>query len=283
MTEKDRRRLDQLLVEQGLFPSREKARTAIMAGLVQVDGRRADKPGMSVAPGAALEVRGDTLPYVSRGGLKLAKALEVFAIPVGGRAAIDVGASTGGFTDVLLRYGARLVYAVDVGYGQLAWKLRQDPRVVVLERTNIRHLDPERLSERPTLATVDTAFISVRLFLGHLLSLLQHPADLVILVKPQFEAGRSEVGKKGVVRQPAVHRRVLSEVATAAAAAGACCAGLDFSPVAGPEGNLEFLLHLRTGAGWTGAEPAPLPDDWEERVARVVEEAHAALDRGGKA
>ncbi|HHW15464.1 MAG TPA: TlyA family RNA methyltransferase [Firmicutes bacterium] len=279
----ERRRLDQLLVERGLFPSRERARGAIMAGLVEVDGRRADKPGTPVAPEAAIQVRGETLPYVSRGGLKLAKALEVFGIRVEGRVAIDVGASTGGFTDVLLRHGARLVYAVDVGYGQLAWKLRQDPRVVVLERTNIRHLNPALLPEAPDLATVDTAFISVRVFLGHLLSLLRHPADLVTLVKPQFEAGRAEVGKKGVVRQPAVHRRVLVEVAEAAAARGAYCAGLSFSPVAGPEGNLEFLMHLRTGDGGTAAGPAPLPPGLESLVAKVVEEAHLAVGRAGKA
>jgi 23S rRNA (cytidine1920-2'-O)/16S rRNA (cytidine1409-2'-O)-methyltransferase len=269
-------------MERGLFPSRERARGAIMAGLVEVDGRRVDKAGTPVDPDAAVNVKGNAVPYVSRGGLKLAKALEVFGVSVAGRVAIDVGASTGGFTDVLLQAGARLVYAVDVGYGQLAWKLRQDPRVVVLERTNVRHLAADRLPEAPDLASVDTSFISVTLFLPHLLTLLRHPADLVILVKPQFEAGRAEVGKKGVVRRAEVHEAVLSRVVEAAAAAGARCAGLSYSPVAGPEGNLEFLLHLRTVAGWVQGEAAPLGGELAEQVRRVVTEAHSEVGGEGK-
>lgn len=278
---RNRRRLDQVLVERGLFPSRERAQGSIMAGLVEVDGRRVDKPGASVDPGAAITVKGEAVPYASRGGLKLAKALEVFALRVDGRVAIDVGASTGGFTDVLLQAGAKLVYAVDVGYGQLAWRLRQDPRVVVLERTNIRHLDPSRLPVRPDLATVDTSFISVRLFLPHLLALLEHPAELVVLVKPQFEAGRAEVGKKGVVRSPEVQGSVLLKVAEAAAAAGADCAGLDYSPVAGPEGNLEFLLYLRTAPDWADG-PVSLPTEFAAEAERVVAEAHARVAGAGK-
>lgn len=274
-------RLDQLLVERGLFPSRERARAAVMAGLVEVDGRRVDKAGTMVDREAAVVVRGEAVPYVSRGGLKLAQALRIFNVTVEGRVAIDVGASTGGFTEVLLLHGARLVYAVDVGYGQLAWKLRQDPRVTVLERTNIRYLEASRLLEPPDLATVDTSFISVRLFLPHLLSLLRHPADLIILVKPQFEAGRSEVGKRGVVRDPAVHREVLRRVAEAAAEAGAFCVGLTFSPIAGPQGNLEFLMHLKTPEGWAKAAVF-LPPDLGARVEQVVAEAHAQVAGEGK-
>lgn len=278
---KDGRRLDQLLVEQGQFPTRERARAAIMAGLVEVAGRMVDKAGTLVAAGTPVTVRGEAIPYVSRGGLKLAKALATFPIQPAGRVAIDVGASTGGFTDVLLEAGARLVYAVDVGYGQLAWKLRQDPRVVVLERTNIRHLDPVRLPEPPDLATVDTSFISVRLFLPHLLSLLRHPAELVVLVKPQFEAGRSEVGKKGVVRSAETHRAVLERVGAAAAESGASWAGVTFSPVAGPEGNLEFPLYLRTSTEWCGA-PVPLPEDVAAQIRKVVETAHTEVGGAGK-
>lgn len=277
-----RRRLDQLLVERGLFPSRERSRGAIMAGLVEVNGRVVDKPGTAVEVEAPIALRGETAPHVSRGGLKLAKALEVFPISVAGRVAIDVGASTGGFTEVLLLAGAKLVYAVDVGYGQLAWKLRQDPRVVVLERTNIRHLEASRLPLPPNLATVDTSFISVTLFLPHLLTLLEHPADLVILVKPQFEAGRAEVGKKGVVRQPEVHREVLKRVADAAARSGAHPAGLSYSPVAGPAGNLEFLLHLRTPAGWAEGQSIATRPGLEAEIERVVAEAHATVAGAGK-
>lgn len=276
-----RRRLDLLLVERGLAPSRERAQASIMAGLVEVDGRRIDKPGTAVDDSASVVLKGEAVPYVSRGGLKLAKALQVFDLPVAGRVAIDIGASTGGFTDVLLQAGARLVYAVDVGYGQLAWKLRQDPRVVVLERTNVRHLDAASLPFRPDLATVDTSFISVTLFLPHLLSLLEHPADLVVLVKPQFEAGRGEVGKKGVVRSAEIHRAVLLRVAGAAAESGAACAGLDYSPVAGPEGNLEFLLHLSTQGGWTG-ESVGLPAGFDSEASRVVADAHARVAGAGK-
>lgn len=282
MSHREKRRLDQLLVERGLCESRERARGAIMAGLVEVEGRRVDKAGTLVRAEAEVTVRGAAVPFVSRGGLKLRKALEVFTVPVEGRVALDVGASTGGFTEVLLLAGARLVYAVDVGYGQLAWKLRQDPRVVVRERTNIRFLTPDRLPERPDLATVDTSFISVTLFLPHLLTLLRHPADLVVLVKPQFEAGRAEVGKKGVVRRPEVHREVLRRVIAAAAGAGAACAGLDFSPVAGPEGNLEFLLHLKTAPGWAPGAAASLPASLEAVVAQVVATAHTDLGREGK-
>lgn len=246
-------RLDVLLVERGLFPTRARAQAAILAGLVRVDGRPARKAGEAVRPDAQVEVLADPIPYASRGGLKLAHALDRFGVDPAGRVAIDVGASTGGFTDVLLRRGARRVYAVDVGYGQLAWSLRQDSRVVVMERTNVRHLDPDRLPEPPDLATVDVSFISLRLVLPALRRLLAPPAEVVALVKPQFEAGRREVGKGGVVRDPQVHRRVLQEVAAAARQLGWGVWGACASPVAGADGNREFFLWLRDGDGL--AEP----------------------------
>lgn len=273
MTAAARRRLDVALVEDGFFPTRERARAAIMAGLVSVDGKKQTKAGFAVPEGAAIEVAGDPIPFVSRGGLKLAKALAAFDVDPRGRVALDVGASTGGFTDCLLKAGADLVYAVDVGYGQLAWSLRQDPRVVVMERTNIRYLDPARLERVPDLATVDTSFISVRKFLPHVLSLLKRPADLVILIKPQFEAERGAVGKKGVIRDPQVHRAVLTEVIRSARDLGAIPVGLTYSPVLGPEGNVEFLLHLRAPDG----AQEPTAGLTAEAAAEVVEAAQAAL------
>lgn len=249
-------RLDQLLVSQGLFPSREKARGAIMAGQVQVGGQRLDKPGHLVDDQANVTVAGG-LPFVSRGGLKLAKALDVFAVDPAGRIALDVGASTGGFTDCLLQRGARQVYAIDVGYGQLAWSLRQDERVTVLERTNVRHLQPAELYAEGApwadLAVIDTSFISLRLVLPAVMALLAPPQTIVALIKPQFEAGRDDVGK-GVVRDPQVHQRVLQEVLAAADGLGLGLRGLDFSPIRGPEGNIEFL------AWWDAGEASLTPD-----------------------
>ncbi len=266
-------RADVLLFDRGLAPSREKAQAQILAGLVYAAGSLVDRPGTKLPRDVALEVRGDAIPYVSRGGLKLEKALNVFDVPVAGRVAIDIGASTGGFTDVLLSRGAARVYAVDVGYGQLAWKLRQDPRVVVLERTNARYLTPESLaatvtmtlkagdrgSDRgdylgtdrcegvplPSLATIDVSFISLDRILPPVQSLLQPPGDIIALIKPQFEAGRGQVGKHGVVRDPSVHREVIKKVVAAASTLGLRAAGLTCSPVTGPEGNIEFLLWLR--------------------------------------
>ena len=247
-------RLDQRLVDEGHFPSRPKAKAAIMAGLVFVNDVRVDKAGTAVASDAKLEVRGQAIPYVSRGGLKLARALQVFPIVVTDRVVIDVGASTGGFTDCLLQNGAAKVYAIDVGYGQLDWSLRQDPRVVVMERTNIRTVTPEMLADVPTLAVVDVAFISLTKFFQQLLALLADHGDVICLIKPQFEAGREAVGKKGVVRDPAVHRAVLVKLTSTLQEFGAGLCGLDHSPIRGPEGNIEYLAHFSKGAPKVSAE-----------------------------
>jgi len=250
-------RLDLRLVEAGLFPSREQARRAILAGEIQVDGRTVSVPGYRVPDGAQLVWAGRPPRFVSRGGEKLDHALEVFGIGVDGLTCLDVGASTGGFTDCLLQRGARRVYAVDVGYGQLAWKLRQDSRVVVLERTNIRHLEREAIPEAVDLVTVDVSFISVTLFLDRLLTFLSPEGHLVILVKPQFEAGREAVGKGGVVRSPQVHRQVIEKVWEAARTVGLAVHGLTPSPLLGPAGNREFFLWLRPAAG----SACPPPDE----------------------
>lgn len=244
-----KRRLDMLLVDKGLFPSREKAKTSIMAGLVTVNGQRVDKPGTDVAEDAALEVRGAAIPYVSRGGLKLAKAIEEFGLDFTGKVVMDIGASTGGFTDCALQHGAALVYAVDVGYGQLAWSLRQNPRVINMERTNIRHLDPAGLEHLPDFVTTDVAFISLRLVLPKIREILSAGGAAVVLIKPQFEAGREKVGKKGVVRDPQVHEEVIENVIGFARQNGFAAIGLSYSPVTGPEGNIEYLLYLNTISG----------------------------------
>lgn len=239
-------RLDQIVFDQGFAESREKAKALIMAGSVYVDGQKQTKPGMSVSADAAVEVRGEKLPFVSRGGLKLQKALDVFGIDPRDFICVDCGASTGGFTDCLLQRGAKRVYAVDVGYGQLAWSLRSDGRVTVMERTNARSLTPDMFPESMDMAVMDMSFISLRLVLPAVKSLLKEEGQVVCLVKPQFEAGREKVGKKGVVRDPAVHREVLEEFITNARALGFVLAGLDFSPVRGPEGNIEYLAWLKT-------------------------------------
>jgi 23S rRNA (cytidine1920-2'-O)/16S rRNA (cytidine1409-2'-O)-methyltransferase len=239
-----KQRIDVLLVERGLVPSREFGRRLIMAGEVLVGDRMIDKPGTRVAQNAEIRVMARPR-FVSRGGAKLVAALEAFGIEVEGRACADVGASTGGFTDCLLQRGARRVYAIDVGYGQLAYRLRRDPRVVVMERTNARYV--ERLPEPVSLATVDASFISLRLLLPVVRGWLSEPADVVPLIKPQFEAGRREVGKGGVVRDPAVHRRVLREVLGAAQTVGFAVRGLIRSPLVGPSGNVEFLAWLSWG------------------------------------
>lgn len=240
-----KQRLDVRLAEEGHYPSREKARVAVMAGLIFVDGERSDKPGTMVKPESNIEIRGSSLIYVSRGGLKLEKAIKSFGLDLNNRVVLDVGASTGGFTDCALRHGARLVYAVDVGYGQLAWQLRNDNRVVVLERTNIRYLTKEALPEIPDFATIDVAFISLSKVLPRVGELLAEEAEGVALVKPQFEAGREKVGKKGVVRDPAVHVQVLDNVTALIAELGWLVGGLDYSPVTGPEGNIEFLIYFK--------------------------------------
>jgi 23S rRNA (cytidine1920-2'-O)/16S rRNA (cytidine1409-2'-O)-methyltransferase len=255
--------LDVRLAEEGHYPSREKARVAVMAGLVFVNGEKADKPGTMVKPESDIEIRGSSLVYVSRGGLKLEKAIKSFGLDLNNRVVLDVGASTGGFTDCALRHGARLVYAVDVGYGQMAWQLRNDNRVVVLERTNIRYLTKESLPETPDFATIDVSFISLSKVLPRIGELTAGDAEGVALVKPQFEAGRDKVGKKGVVRDPAVHVQVLDNVTALVAEMGWQVGGLDYSPVTGPEGNIEFLLYFKK----TGSQSDYSTND-------IVTEAH---------
>ncbi len=260
-------RLDQLLVDKGYAQSRERAKITIMEGNVFVDGQRVDKPGTAVDPEKPLEVRGAQLAYVSRGGLKLEKALEVFPVDPAGKTCIDCGASTGGFTDLLLQRGAAKVYAVDVGYGQLAWKLRSDARVVNLERTNLRYVTREQIPEPLDLGVCDVSFISIRLILPAVCALLKDGADMLCLIKPQFEAGREKVGKKGVVRDAAVHREVLDGYMAHFPEAGFTPMGLDFSPIRGPEGNIEFLVWLKKGTF-----ESPLIDP-----AAVVAAAHDAF------
>lgn len=260
-------RLDQLVFDQGLSESRERAKAIIMSGVVYVNGQRADKPGAQVAPDVNIEVRGNTLPYVSRGGFKLEKALKVFPVDPSGMTCIDCGASTGGFTDVLLKNGAAKVYAVDVGYGQLAWSLRNDARVISMERTNVRYITAEQIPEPLDLAVMDLSFISVKLILPAVCPLLKDDAEVVCLIKPQFEAGREEVGKKGVVRDPAVHEEVLQNFISLAKSLDFTIRNLTFSPVKGPEGNIEFLAHLSMQPG---EDSYLAPGD-------LVAQAHAAL------
>jgi 23S rRNA (cytidine1920-2'-O)/16S rRNA (cytidine1409-2'-O)-methyltransferase len=240
-------RLDKLMVERGLAQSRERARSLILAGRVLVGDLVVDKPGTPVRSDLKIRLKGEDIPYVSRGGLKMARALEVFAVRVAGRIAIDVGASTGGFTDCLLQHGAALVYAVDVGYGQLAWKLRQDPRVVSMERTNIRHLEPGQLPERPSLAVIDASFISLEKVLPPTLALLADEAEIIALIKPQFEVGRGEVGKGGVVRDAAKQAAVIERIRLLATSLGCRVLGETESPILGPKGNREFLIWLARG------------------------------------
>lgn len=238
-------RLDKLMVVRQLAGSRERARALILAGRVVVDDRVVDKVGTPVCPEAAIRLKGDDIPYVSRGGLKLAAALEAFTVSVTGRTALDVGASTGGFTDCLLQMGAARVYAVDVGYGQLAWKLREDERVVNLERTNIRQLLPAQLETVPDLAVIDASFISLDKVLPPTLALLHPQSEIIALIKPQFEVGKGQVGKKGVVRDSAQHTAVIERIRVLAVQLGCRVLGVVDSPVLGPKGNREFLIHLQ--------------------------------------
>lgn len=267
-----RKRVDVIMVERGLAPSREKAQALLMAGQVYVEGQRVDKPGTPIDDAKEVEVRGAALPFVSRGGLKLEKALDFLGWDVTGERALDIGASTGGFTDCLLQRGARQVVALDVGYGQLDWKLRQDPRVVLREKTNARHLSPEQLGEPVSFVSIDVAFISLALIFPVLPPLLVPPARVVSLVKPQFEAGRKQV-RKGVVDDPEVHREVLVRVLGEAGSHGLELVGLTFSPVRGPAGNLEYLAGFRA----IGSKPAEVP---LEVIAAVVTAAHEGLPRG---
>lgn len=268
-----KRRLDVRLVEEAFFVSREKARAAVMAGIVFVDDVLVDKPGRIIKPEAKLEVRGAVIPYVSRGGLKLEKALKSFMLDLRGKVVLDVGASTGGFTDCALQHGARMVYAVDVGYGQLAWSLRQDPRVNVLERTNIRYLSGDMLAETPDFATIDVSFISLLKVLPQVDRLLGREAAGVALIKPQFEAGREKVGKKGVVRDPLVQTEVIQNIVAQVLALGWSVKGLDFSPITGPEGNIEYLICFMK----TKEQEVRISGAATEDCRAVVAHAHAAL------
>ena len=267
---KVKKRLDVLLTEQGYAENRTKAQAIIMSGIVYADGQKADKPGTAYEETVSIEVRGGACPYVSRGGLKLEKALRDFGVKPEGFVCSDSGASTGGFTDCLLQQGARKVFAIDVGYGQLDWKIRSDPRVVVMEKTNIRYVTPEQLGEPLDLSVVDVSFISLKIVLPAIRALLRPTGQVLCLIKPQFEAGREKVGKKGVVREKSTHVEVLQGFVELADSLGFHILGLTYSPVKGPEGNIEFLGHLSLND-----VPGICPD-----VVDVVEQAHAALDKG---
>lgn len=264
-------RLDVLLVKKNLAESREKAKAVIMSGIVYVDGQKEDKAGSMFEDTALVEVRGSTLKYVSRGGLKLEKAMEKFGVGLSGKVCMDVGASTGGFTDCMLQNGAKKVYSVDVGHGQLAWKLRNDERVVCMEKTNIRYVTPEEIPERIQFVSIDVSFISLTKVLGPVQALMEPEGDVVCLIKPQFEAGREKVGKKGVVRDPAVHLEVIQMVASFAGSIGLEALHLDFSPIKGPEGNIEYLLHLKNHPGGF-YDNSGIPDK------ETVRKAHETLD-----
>lgn len=264
-------RLDVILVNRGLAQSREKAKAVIMAGLVYVDGQKEDKAGTLFEDTASVEVRGGGMKYVSRGGLKLEKAMTHFGVRLEGKICMDVGASTGGFTDCMLQHGAGKVYAVDVGRGQLDWKLRQDGRVVCMEKTNIRYVTKEDVADEIRFACVDVSFISLTKVLGPVKELLARDGQIVCLIKPQFEAGREKVGKKGVVRDKGVHLEVIESVAAFARSIGFGILNLEFSPIKGPEGNIEYLLHLQNHPEEFGGEKP------EPGAEAVVEEAHRSL------
>ena len=263
-----KKRLDVLLFEKGMVPSRDRAKAIIMSGIVYVNNQKADKAGMSIPEDAEIEIRGKTNSFVSRGGLKIEKALTYFQIDPKDLCAMDIGASTGGFTDCLLTRGARKVYSIDVGYGQLAWKLRQDPRVVCMERTNIRKVTPDMLDDVPEFAVIDVSFISLKLVLPVVAQLLNEHGRIACLIKPQFEAGKGKVGKKGVVREPEIHLDVLNAFIENAHEAGFHVYNLTFSPIKGPEGNIEFL-------GYIGKDG----EDADIDTAALVAEAHGALDK----
>lgn len=266
-----KQRLDIILVEQGLAPSREKAKAMIMSGIVYVNGQKEDKAGSTFDEKAAatVEVRGNTLPYVSRGGLKLEKAVNQFGFSLKDKTCMDVGASTGGFTDCMLQNGAAKVYSIDVGRGQLDWKLRNDPRVVCMEKTNMRYVTPEDLGEQAEFASIDVSFISLTKILLPVKNCLKEGGEIVSLIKPQFEAGREKVGKKGVVRDTKVHEEVIAMIMEYACAIGLSPLHLDFSPIKGPEGNIEYLLHMINEPGQAQVGPEAIPV--------VVKASHNAL------
>ena len=272
MAEKvEKERLDVLLVQQGLATSRELAKAYIMAGNVYVDGQKEDKAGTKVAVTAKLEVKGNQMKYVSRGGYKLEKAMDVFGIRLDGKICLDIGASTGGFTDCMLQNGASKVYAVDVGYGQFAWKLRNDERVVCLEKTNVRYVTHEQVPDEGDFASIDVSFISLTKVLPAVLGVLGEKGQLVCLIKPQFEAGREKVGKKGVVRDSSVHREVIEMIVEYVRTQSLGILGLDFSPIKGPEGNIEYLIYLdKSRSGMH-------EDEVQARVDTVVAQSHKIL------
>ena len=291
-----KKRLDILLVEKGLAESREKAKTIIMSGIVYVDGEKEDKAGSTFPEEAEIEVRGKTLRYVSRGGLKLEKAMTSFPIELTGKVCMDVGASTGGFTDCMLQNGAVKVYSVDVGHGQLAWSLRNDPRVVCMEKTNIRYVTPEDIEEPVAFASVDVSFISLSKVLPPLRELMTDAAECVCLIKPQFEAGREKVGKKGVVREKSTHIEVIENVLQFTLGFGFEVLGLDFSPIKGPEGNIEYLMYIKKGENPASKEDddsqndesdgrsdesekttIELPEDMKKEIRELVEKSHEVL------
>ena len=266
-------RLDQYLVQNGLVQSRERAKALIMAGVVFVNQQKVDKAGEMIKEDAVVEVRGHDIGYVSRGGLKLEKAMKCFPLTPNGKVCMDIGASTGGFTDCMLQNGAVKVYSVDVGHGQLDWKLRNDPRVVCMERTNIRYVVPEDIEERPSFVSIDVSFISLTKVLLPVRNLMEENGEIAALIKPQFEAGREKVGKKGVVRDPAVHKEVIEMVISYAKSISFGVRHLEFSPIKGPEGNIEYLVHL-----------VRLPDGVTEEetnvdVDAIVKSAHNTLDK----
>ena len=266
-------RLDILLTERGLAESRQKAQATIMSGLVFVNGQRMDKPGTAVPNDAKIEIRGNTLKYVSRGGLKLEKAMAEFPIELNGCICGDIGASTGGFTDCMLQNGASKVYSVDVGYGQLAWKLREDPRVVCMERTNARYLTHEQIPDELDFASIDVSFISLKLILPAVANVLKDGGYVASLVKPQFEAGKDKVGKKGVVRELSTHVEVIENTVAFMLESGFSVLGLDFSPIKGPQGNIEYLAYIKKSdapENFSGISPREL-----------AEKSHQTLDKQG--
>ena len=266
-------RLDVLLVRKGLAESREKAKAVIMAGEVFVDGQREDKAGQTFPVTAGIEVRGKKMKYVSRGGYKLERAMESFPIELSGKTCMDVGSSTGGFTDCMLQNGARYVYAIDVGTNQLAWKLRQDERVRSMEKTNIRYVEPDDIGEQVDFVSIDVAFISLTKVLAPVKALMCREGQIVCLIKPQFEAGREKVGKKGVVRDPEVHEEVIGMVLCHAGELGFRILGIDHSPIRGPEGNIEYLLYMENG----GPDFPGLTDEWRKSIRGLVETAHKTM------
>jgi len=266
----DKERIDIILVEKGYFNSREKAKKALMSGIVFVDGQLIDKPGTKIKKDSEIDVKGKGLPYVSRGGLKLEKAIEFFSICLENKVAMDVGASTGGFTDCMLQNGAQKVYSIDVGYGQLDWKLRQDNRVICMERTNIRYVKLEDIGEKVDFVSIDVAFISLRLVLPVVKNLIKEKGEIVFLIKPQFEAGRENVGRKGVVKDKKIHKEVVKGILDFTSDIGFMIKGVTFSPIKGPEGNIEFLAY-----GINSEEKQSKDND--EMAESIVEQAHNTL------